>query len=94
MASITSDNQKLLLFIIGKGNNIETVEDELGPMIDDNKCTFWVNAYMNSECFCQYLEFLPNQYPNNQTIHLIIYKYSSHTSNVSIEKAESLNIKL
>ena len=94
MASITSYNQKLPLFIIGKGNSKETVEEELGPMIDDNEFTFSVKSYMNTECFCQYLEFLRKQYPENQTIHLIIDKYSSHTSNASIEKAESLNIKL
>ena len=94
MASITSDNQKLPLFIIGKGNNKETVEEELGPMLENNEFTFSVKSYMNTECFCQYLEFLRKQYPENQTIHLIIDKYSSHTSNASIEKAESLNIKL
>lgn len=89
MAFITSENHKLPLFIIGKGNSKETFEEELGPMIYDNEFTFSVKSYMNSECFCQYIEFLRNQYPNNQTIHLIIDRYSSYARTVSIEKAES-----
>ena len=94
MASITSEFEKLPLFIIGKGTNREKVEEELGEMIGDNEFTLSAKSYMNTECFCQYLEFLRKLYPENQPIHLIIDSYSSHTSKVSKEKAESLNIQL
>ena len=94
MASITADFEKLPLFIIGKGERKEDVEEELGEMIEGNEFTFSVKSYMNSICFCEYLEFLRKLYPENQTIHLIVDSYSSHTSTVSKEKAESLNIKL
>ena len=94
MASITSDFQKLPLFIIGKGTNREEVGEELGEMIQNNEFTFSVKSYMNTDCFCEYLEFLRKQYQENQTIHLIIDSYSSHTSKISKEKAENLNIQL
>lgn len=94
MASITSDFKKLPLFIIGKGTDRDQVEEELGELIDNNEFTFSDKSYMNSECFCDYLNFLRKQYPDNQTIHLIIDSYSSHTSHITKETAENLNIKL
>lgn len=57
MASITSHNEKLPLFIIGKGECIEEAEEQLGEMLYENTFTFSTKSYMNSECFCQYLEF-------------------------------------
>ena len=94
MASITSHNEKLPLFIIGKGECIEEAEEQLGEMLYENTFTFSTKSYMNSECFCQYLEFLRSQYKQNQIINLVLDSYSSHTSKAAIQKAKSLNIKL
>ena len=94
MASITSDNNKLPLFFIGMGNNEDDAEEQLGQMIGENEFTFSSKSYMNTNCFLKYLEFLRKQFSPDKTIHLILDRYSSHTSTESIKKAESLNIKL
>lgn len=94
MASITSDYEKLPLFIIGKGESLEDAQENLGQIFDNNYLTFSSKSYMNSECFVQYLNFLRKQYDDNRKIHLILDSYSSHTSKLSIETAKKLNIDL
>lgn len=92
MATITSDFNKLPLFIIAKVE--DEAEEQIGQLIDNNVYTFSEKSYMNSNCFKLYLEFLLDQYPQNQTIHLIIDSYASHTSKLALKTAKSLNIKL
>ena len=94
MSSITSNYEKLPLFIIGKGNDEETVEENLGPMLNNNTFTFSNKSYMDTKCFCEYLQFLRSLYTEDQTIHLIVDSYSSHTSKLSKQTAQSLNIQL
>lgn len=94
MATITSDFNKLPLFIIAKAEDEDEAEEQIGQLIDNNVYTFSEKSYMNSNCFKQYLEFLRDQYPQNQTIHLIIDSYASHTSKLALKTAKSLNIKL
>lgn len=94
MATISSNFDKLPMFIIAKANDEDEAEEQLGPLINNNESTFSKKSYMTTECFINYLQFLRKQYPDNRTIHLIIDRYSSHTSKESISKAESLNIKL
>ena len=93
MASITSNCEKLPLFIIAKAKSLEEAEQQLGDMIDGNVFTFSVKSYMNTDFFCQYLEFLRAQYPENQKINLIIDQYSSHVSKKAQETAQNLNIE-
>ena len=94
MPTISSNFDKLPMFIIAKANDEDEAEEQLGPLINNNESTFSKKSYMTTECFINYLQFLRKQYPDNRTIHLIIDRYSSHTSKESISKAESLNIKL
>lgn len=82
------------MFIIGKGDSLEDVQEQLGEIINNNILTFSSQSYMNTECFCQYLHFLIEQYNDNRKIHLILDSYSSHTSKLSIETATNLNIDL
>ena len=70
---------------------LEEAEEQMCDMIDVNEFTFSIQSYMNTECFC---EFLRSQYPENQKLHLIIDSYSSHTSKLSKDTAEKLNIEL
>ena len=94
MASITSNYEKLPLFIIVKAKSPEEAEDKICEMIDRNQFTFSVKSYMNTECFIQYLQFLRDQYPESQKINLIIDQYSSHLSKLAQETAQNLNIEL
>lgn len=73
---------------------MEEAEEQMCDMIDGNVFTFSIKFYMNTECFCKYLKFIRSQYPQNQKIHLIIDKYSSHTNTLSKETAQNLNIEL
>lgn len=90
MSSITSQYEKLPLFVIGKGKDEETVEENLGLMLNNNTFTYSDKSYNDTNCFCQYLEFLRGLYPDNQTIHLIVDSYSSHTSKMSKQKSKSI----
>lgn len=63
MATISSDNQKLPLFIIAKADNEDDAMDQLGELINDNQFTFSNSSYMNSDCFIKYLYFLRSLYP-------------------------------
>lgn len=94
MSSITSQYEKLPLFVIGKGKDEETVKENLGPMLNNNTFIYSDKSYMDTNSFCQYLEFLRGLYPDNQTIHLIVDSYSSHTSKMSKQKANQINIIL
>lgn len=94
MCSITYDFKKLPIFFIAKGSTESAEEAQLGEDIYPNVSTHSLKAFMTSDCFIQYLEFIRNQYPDGKTIHLIVDSYSSHVSTKSKEKAEELNIDL
>lgn len=94
MASITSDYEKLPLYIIGKGNNIDEARRQCGELIGRNKLSYSSSSYMTSDCFLEYLDFLRENYSSDVRIHLIIDPYSTHTSLAAKLKAAKLNILL
>ena len=94
MCSITSEFEKLPIFFIAKGSTATSEEAQLGEDIFPNVSTHSLKAFMTTECFIQYLEFIRQQYPRDKTIHLIVDSYSSHVASKSQAKAEELNIEL
>ena len=94
MCSITSDFEKLALFLIAKGKTEKSEQNQLGDIGEENEKTHSVKSFMTTQCFTKYLQFLRNRYPTQKTIHLIVDSYSSHHSATSIQKAQELNINL
>lgn len=94
MASITSTNCKLPLFIIAGANSEEENDDLLGQLIEPNISTFSKKSYMTTENFIEYLNFIRKQFNSEIPIHLIVDSYASHKSLKSIMVAKQLNINL
>lgn len=94
MATITSEGDKLPCFMIAHGNNVEDETDQFGEDINPESTSHSAKSYMTTDVFLRYLQFIRNQYTNNETIHLIVDSYSSHTSKFSIAKARDLNIDI
>lgn len=94
MATISIDKNKIPLYLIAKGNSDDSMTDQLGENFTTENSTFSAKAYMTTECFLNYLDFIRQQFPQNKTIHLILDNYSSHKSKRSVQKAQELNINL
>lgn len=94
MASITSNNEKMPLFIIASANTEEEKEDLIGEINQPNQSSFSTKSYMTTDNFIEYLQFLRKQFNSNTTINLIVDSYASHKSLRSLVKAKQLNINL
>ena len=94
MFSITADMKKLPIFFIAKGESEVCEENQIGDDIFPNVSTHSPKAYMNTDCFLQYLSFLREQFPGDSRINLIVDSYSSHITEKSKDEAQKLNINL
>lgn len=68
MASITSNNEKMPLFIIASANTEEEKEDLIGEINQPNQSSFSTKSYMTTDNFIEYLQFLRKQFNSNTTI--------------------------
>ena len=93
MATINQDGSKLPLFLIAKGETEKCEQSQLGDIFP-HESHHSTNAWMTRELFIKYLSFIRNQYPQNEQIHLIIDRRSTHKGEEVNQKAQELNIEL
>lgn len=93
MATINQDGSKLPLFLIAKGETEKCEQSQLGDIFP-HESHHSTNAWMTRELFIKYLSFIRNQYPQNEQIHLIIDRSSTHKGEEVNQKAQELNIEL